>query len=411
MTKKTLFIIGKPFSEYTNSINRKHYNLIMLLDSSAEEKNPESFDKTYKINFSSKTEFLSSLKEITERPDGILALYENYVVARSWASEYYKMDDLSENSALAATNKILMRQKFFDYDPSITPLFSKVNRFEDIKDFTNKYGFPVMIKPGNLSKSLLVYKCNSLEEARNAYTTMTELFSKIYKKYNIYDKSGEIIVEQYLKGTMHTVAAFTNKKGEVFLCDDIVDNITASDIGKDDNYLYLRSIPSKLGKKQQKEILAVSKKGMKALGLKGTAGHVELFYTSAGPKIIEIGARLGGYRSRMYKLASGVDLVKADISAATGSRISLKKKFNNYCSVFEIFPDNEGMFKKVSNYEKIPNLATFYSMKLNVKDNEPIGQAKNGYKFTLNIVLKSESKAKITKDINFIKNNVKIETL
>lgn len=409
MHKKKLFILGKILSDYTSGINKDLYDVYLLKDSTLPEKEYRDLVDIYKVDYQNKDAFISSIKNIEVIPDAILCLYENYIPSKAWAGEYYNLGILTEEAAIAATNKLVMRESFQNYDPTITPAYINAKSFEDIKSFTTEYGFPIILKPANLSKSLLINKCKDITEAESYYNEMQRLLPDIYKKYNIYDKSGYIIAEQYLEGSMHTVAAFTDKESNVYLCDDIVDNITARDIGMDDNYLYLRSIPSTLSAEQKDQVLEVAKKGMKALNLKASAGHVEVFFTKDGPKLIEIGARLGGYRSRMYRLSSGIDLVQADISANLGDTVNLNKVTNNYCSVFEIFPDTEGTFDKIEAIDNLVSLESYYSHNINVKS-EKIGPAKKGYKFVLNIILCNKDKSILDNDVNFVRNNIKVLT-
>ena len=52
--------------------------------------------------------------------------------------------------------------------------------------------------------------------------------------------------------------------------------------------------PAELDEKQKADISDVVKRAIDALGLDNCAAHTELMMTKTGPKIIEIGARLGG---------------------------------------------------------------------------------------------------------------------
>ena len=52
--------------------------------------------------------------------------------------------------------------------------------------------------------------------------------------------------------------------------------------------------PSLLPKNIQQQIEKVAKMAVKALGIQNGPSHTEIKVTSEGPKIVEIGARLGG---------------------------------------------------------------------------------------------------------------------
>ena len=52
--------------------------------------------------------------------------------------------------------------------------------------------------------------------------------------------------------------------------------------------------PSSLSSDIKKEIIQITKGAINALGIKNGPAHVEIKVTSQGPKIVEVGARLGG---------------------------------------------------------------------------------------------------------------------
>src|SRR5690606_3476259 len=102
--------------------------------------------------------------------------------------------------------------------------------------------------------------------------------------------------------------AFADHEGVPHFCDGIVSLKNAQDIGVDDNYIYSRTLPAQLSDELAKEMYTVADKGIRALKMKSVPAHVELMSGPAGLKIIEIGARIGGYRPRMYQYSYGIDL-------------------------------------------------------------------------------------------------------
>ena len=80
--------------------------------------------------------------------------------------------------------------------------------------------------------------------------------------------------------------------------------------------------PAELDDKQKTEIDEIVKKAIEALELDNCAAHTELMMTRIGPKIIEIGARLGGdYISSYLTLHStGVNMDAAVADIAMGNK-------------------------------------------------------------------------------------------
>ena len=62
-----------------------------------------------------------------------------------------------------------------------------------------------------------------------------------------------------------------------------------------------------------------------ALGINHSAVHAELIATSEGPKIVEIGSRMGGdfIGSHLVPASTGFDMTKAIIQVALGERVSV----------------------------------------------------------------------------------------
>jgi len=95
--------------------------------------------------------------------------------------------------------------------------------------------------------------------------------------------------------------------------------------------------PSLLPKDQQRALKELAVASVKALGFACGVFHVECKYTSTGPQLIEVNARMGGGPVRECNfLTWGVDLVEEALFIALGipSRPSVPKKPNHpiaYC--------------------------------------------------------------------------------
>jgi glutathione synthase/RimK-type ligase-like ATP-grasp enzyme len=57
-----------------------------------------------------------------------------------------------------------MRELFATAPTKISPDFAVITSEREVRDFAAQHTFPLIIKPANLSKSLLVTKSSSLEE-------------------------------------------------------------------------------------------------------------------------------------------------------------------------------------------------------------------------------------------------------
>jgi biotin carboxylase len=77
-------------------------------------------------------------------------------------------------------------------------------------------------------------------------------------------------------------------------------------------------VPATLGLPLRQAVLALTGSAIAALGVRDGATHIEVKLTPAGPKIIEVNGRLGGYVADIIRTARGFDLVRATLAAALG---------------------------------------------------------------------------------------------
>lgn len=180
----------------------------------------------------------------------------------------------------------------------------------------------------------------------------------------------------------------------------------ASERGVDDNHNYLRSVPSKLSKQQQQLAQEVVKKGINALKLENTPAHAEFVYTKKGPKLIEIGPRAGGYRTRMYNIAFGINVCEAIIQSAQGNLPTIEQTKEHNIAVFEIFPSRTGVLESVQNIPKLEKLPSFYYHSQKRAIGETVGLAKDGYRAISVIILTHADKETFSKDVDYVTNNV-----
>jgi S-sulfo-L-cysteine synthase (3-phospho-L-serine-dependent) len=384
-----IYFVGKayPLPEAIADCRRLGYKIGLFLDKNITLKNPGDYDSVIEVDFSSTQAILDSVDLHSIEVSGLVCTYENYLVGKSILAEHFKIAAPSVASARMCTDKYLMRQAFMQADPDITPLFGLISSQDEILKLANRFGYPLIIKPTSLVKSLLVIRCNDEAELIKNYTYAVSRVDELYKQYNIYDRKPQLIVEQYITGKACSIAAFVDAEGVAHFCEGVVELTTAQDIGIEDNYLYNRRLPADFTGELTERIFDVATKGIKALEMRSTPAHVELIYNDNEVKLIEIGARIGGYRPRMYNYSYDLDLIEQEIRLALGQKPELSAKFQAYCGVFELFPVLEGKFSAIENApENTDNYAYF---RIKTKVGQQIGPAKNGYKAAAIIIVTS----------------------
>lgn len=414
MPNQKIAFIGKPLNKLLEVYKELGYEIAVVLD----EKDPASkfpswLTEIYRIDMSSKESALVALDDLRSKGiEIILSTNESYILPKSWITNALGLPGASEDAAAAATDKYLMRSKFAEYEQStgvtISPQFAQVESREDLLKFVETHNFPLILKPANLFKSILVTKAHNLEELLAQYDYAVGKVAQIYQENNILQRQPKFVVEEFLVGKMHSVEGFVSGNGEVFFAPSVVDLTTAKDIGVDDNYHFSRIIPSALDETIAAKLFETARAGIKALGLCNSAAHVELINTDAGPRIIEIGARIGGYRIDMFKMGYGADLIAAEIAAVSNQSPEIVKDLKANIAVIELFPSAEGNFAQVSNVESLNALKSLNYFSIKRKSGDLIGLSSQGYKATAVVILQNESAEEFQTDYNFVLKNVKI---
>jgi biotin carboxylase len=386
MNSQFIYVVGQPdtTSSFVEAVHQAGYQAGILLDTQLSSKKLDAYDRIIPMNFDNVADELIRLDSLSLNMTGLVCTYENYIVAKATIGEHFKVATLSVESARLSTDKSLMRQAFLAHDTTISPDFSTVDSLQQALDFASTHSYPLIIKPTNLVKSLLVLRCDNEEQLRDRFTYAASTIEQLYEKYKIYDRAPQLIIEEFIQGEQFSIAAFVDQYGVPHFCDGIVKLRNAQDIHVDDNYLYSRTLPAPVTDEAAAEMYATAEKGVRALKMTSVPAHIELMSGPQGTKIIEIGARIGGYRPRMYNYTYNVDLTAQEIRLALSQEPNLKGDFQKHTAVYELFPEQEGMFEQISGSFDIEKL-TYY--RVTAKQGSLVGPAKNGFKATAIIIV------------------------
>lgn len=404
-----LWIVGKSMPDFRNSLDAAGIPYGVFWDARMLPR-PKQAQRIIPLDFRDTDRVQQQLKALPGLNVSaiVVAGYETYVLPAAIIAEHYGVPGPSVAAARAASNKSLMRQKFRAFDPAISPDFAEISSWHDIKHFMATHNFPVMLKPASLMKSLLITKNTSQEELLSNFEKAAASIGQLYQKYHVSQKP-KMIIEECLDGSMHTVAAFADNAGRPIIVPGIVDCITGQEAGFNDNFLFARLLPTKLPKAEQDKIYAVAARGIYALGLASCPAHVEIMLTTSGPKIIEIGARIGGYRLRMYKYGYGVDLQQLMLANVYGRPLDTTESAHRQVAALELFPDSEGAFAALTNEAAVRALPSLRHLSIKPAPGQLIGYASQGYKAAAVIILGNEDAAQFHKDLEFVRLQAKIK--
>lgn len=192
----------------------------------------------------------------------------------------------------------------------------------------------VIVKPADNSGSRGVdlLKNNDAESLKNAFE-----YSKSFSR------TGESVVEEYMEGSEVSVETMSID-GECHVI-QITDKITTGvpyfvEMG--------HSQPSMLSEKIKGEIAEVAKAANKALGISNGPSHTEIKVTKDGPKIVELGARLGGdnITTHLVPLSTAVNMVECCIRIALREVVDITAKYNKAAAI-RYFKTSSGKVKNI----------------------------------------------------------------
>ncbi len=223
---------------------------------------------------------------------------------------------INEDTALKATNKAFMRDALREAGVPV-PLFFRVKGKEAFKEAVEKVrvaGYKCIVKPADNSGSRGV---DLLKEDAD--------LDIAYDYTNHYSRGGEIVVEEYMEGPEVSVETLA-VDGDVHVI-QITDKLTTGapyfvEMG--------HSQPSQHSEETRKRIAEVAVAANKAIGIQNGPSHTEIKVTKDGPKIVELGARLGGdcITTHLVPLSTGVNMVECSIRIALGEKPDLEPKWN-----------------------------------------------------------------------------------
>jgi biotin carboxylase len=394
-----LWILGRTFSGLEDYLEKRALPFGYFHDSRYPL--PETnATQIVNIDFTSKASIQNSLQNHNLEVTGILlAGYEQYVQGLATLNELFSLSGLDKDAALAATDKTVMRATLQQHNRHLAPVWAPVHSMDGVRAFADKHTFPLVLKPNNLMKSLYVSICKNMDELTAAFAAMQAALAH---------KNTTVLIEEFLDGSMHTLAGFVDADGAIAISNTITDCVTAKDNGVSDSYIAERIMPSYLSSHDADSVRKAAHEGVKALGLKGVALHIEIMLTSDGPKIIEIGARLGGYRRRMYQLSQGVDLYEGLVNAAIGLPFTFTDIEQNHVCVIELFAKRDGTLVGIQNVDAIRDLPAYRQLVQKYDIGSHVGRAQDGKRAVAFVILAHKDRAEIDRARKYINMSVDV---
>ncbi len=294
--------------------------------------------------------------------DGIMTLATDFPMRSvAFATKKLGLVGIDYNTSVKATNKRMMLKTFDECHINI-PWFYSISSISDLNKNKDKIKYPCICKPteSSGSRGVILIKSNK------------DLFEAIEYSFS-YSRNHEIIVEEYMEGIEVSVEVLVINK-EVYII-QITDKITSGapyfvELG--------HTQPSRLKKNDLNLVEKLAKKAVIAIGIMNGAAHVEIMVTKDGPKVIEIGARLGGdyITSHLVPISTGIDMIEAAINISLGLSPIIKKKYK-FGSAIRFIECKPGYIKKIIGEQMVRDMENIVEICFFKKEGEYVNIINN----------------------------------
>lgn len=406
---KRIGLVGIPFELLITYLLENGYTPVALIDRDVPHEFPASVTEQYILPLQNKSD-LNDDPQLSElRLDGVIASFENYILSKAWLSEALNLPGISISAAEISTDKKLMREAFSKHCPEFSPAFAEVSSLQDVQNFLQAHPGPVVLKPANLVKSLLVTLCLNPEDALTAYPAIMEKIQDVYNENGVINRKPKMIIEEYLIGPYFSVDGFVDHAGNITVL-PVVDLIMGKERGFEDHHNFSRKLPSQFSNQETTSLQEAARAGIKALGLTSSGAHCEFVLTKNGPRLIEIGARFGGYRPLMYTQCYNIKLFQVEVDLALGKIPQIEPKNGSHMAVYEVFPHNTGIVTEIPGLDELQNLPSLRRYRVRTPVGSRAGTARDGFRFALLIQLETKDEDQFLTDTKWIEQNVKVIT-
>ena len=252
------------------------------------------------------------------RADGIMTLATDMPMRSiAYACEQLGLPGISQDTALKATDKGEMIKAFAA--AGVAHPWFRILPDAATAGIPEGITYPCITKPTDNAGSRGVLLVRGSEELPQALAYSAE-----------HSRGGSVIVEEYMTGSEVSV--------EIMVLDGVVHVLQVTDkltTGAPHFVEMGHSQPSRLPAADLEKIRDLAIRAVKAVGIGSGPAHVEIMLTKDGPKMVELGARMGGdcITSHLVPLSTGIDMVKATIQICLGMTPDLTVKFEKGAAI------------------------------------------------------------------------------
>ncbi len=253
------------------------------------------------------------------KPDGIMTLATDMPMRSiAKAAAVCGLPGITMDCAIKATDKGEMI-KAFEAAGVAHPWYRLAHSEEEFEAALDTVTYPCIMKPLDNSGSRGVVLCHSRSELTEQYA---------YTRHE--SRGAGVMIEEYMTGPEVSVEIIVlNGKPHVL---QVTDKLTT---GAPHFVEMGHSQPSRLAPTDLDAIRDLAGRAALAVGIENGPAHAEIMLTKDGPKMVEIGARMGGdcITTHLVPLSTGVDMIRATIEIACGEAPDLEPKWDKGAAI------------------------------------------------------------------------------
>lgn len=338
LLSKKLLILGASILQIPAICKAKDLGYeVLVADFDPLAKGFEYTNKRYVVSTNDLEEILKIAKK--ERIDGIMTLASDIPMKTvAYVAEKLNLVSVSMDTAMKTTDKYLMRETLSN-DKIPIPKYFKVDSLPRFLEVIELMDAKYIVKPTDNSGSRGIYLVDCERDISK--------LKKIYRDCLKHSRSGSLLVEEYMEGPEVSVETLTIKNKTIIVA--ITDKLTTGS----PNFVEMgHSQPTLLSENKIKDIKKITVDAVKSVGIENGPSHTEIILTASGPKIVEIGARLGGdnITTHLVPLSTGINLVEACIKIALNDYYDIPKE-KKQASAIRYFSSNKGEISAIKNIE------------------------------------------------------------
>jgi len=274
------------------------------------------------------------------KPDLVVALEEFDVMTAALIREHLGLPGMSSSTAKTFRDKFRMAEaaKAARVDvPDYVPLINS----DDVRDFMERVPAPWIIKPRSDVSAIGIRKVEVAEEVWRAIDELNE-------RENLRERASYYLLAQFIPGEVFHVDSVVGD-GRVLFAGANRYGRPPLEVAHQGGAYISRTIAHRSD--DEKKLLEINRKLIKAFGLQRGAGHAEFIKSDADGKFyfLEMASRVGGaYIAEVLEAASGLNLwrewARIEVNGAKAAR--LKPARNDYAGIIlslakQEYPDTD----------------------------------------------------------------------